>query len=688
MRRFTRAGFTFALMCLFLIEAGYLRAQNFSDAEDDVEFQTILERFGDIQILRFKVPGFEKLSLNQKLMIYYLYQASRAGRDIIYDQNYKYNLLIRNVLETIYKNYTGNKESPEFKEFELYLKRIWFNNGIHHSKTEMKIIPNIKPEYFKTLLKTVSDEEWVSKVAMDSEQIFELLEPIIFDPDVDSKRVDKGGEDVIKSSSVGFYRGDISQQEVIAYRDEWFKKHPGSKISWGLNSTLVKDKDSKLVEQTWKIGGRYSYSIERIVYWLKQARKVAPDKQKPVLSKLIEYYTTGDLQTYDQYSIDWVLNKFDIELSSSFIETYSDPLGYKGSFSSYVLLKDEVGSQRVQKLAANAKWFEENSPTDPEFKKIEPRGVSASVVSVMAVGGGMYPSGAIGMNLPNQEWIREQYGSKSFTFSNIHEAYDSARSGVDADEFYLTQEEKDLVRKWGALAAQVHTDMHECLGHASGKLAEGVRQDALQNYAATIEETRADLFALYYIYDKRVVNDFKIIPSLDVGKARYIFVITAYLLKLFNGVPLGRDLEEDHARNRKLMATWVYEHGKADNVIEKIQKDGKTYFRINDFDKLRDLFGELLKEVQRIKSTGDFQAAKELVETYGVKIDPKIHEEVINRYKALNMPRRRGFVTPEYYLVKEGDKIVDVRYRYPNSFAEQMLECSRLFGSPLEPIYE
>lgn len=646
-----------------------------------------VDKFEDVEIIRYEVPGFENLSLNEKLMIYYLAQASMAGRDILYDQHYRYNLMIKKVLETIYKEYRGDRNTEDFKKLEIYLKKVWFHNGIHDYKTEMKFIPSVSFEYFSSVVKSIDDTIWLKVTGRDARELLSVLHPAIFDESVDTKRVNKAqGQDLIQTSSVNFYQGgDLTQKEVKNFYAYKRKQNPSKKTVWGLNSTLVKTPAGNIKEETWNIGGKYSREISKIVYWLEKAREVAGDNQKEIIGHLISYYRSGNLEEFDKYNIAWVAQTdLTIDFINGFIETYSDPLSYKGSWESVIQLKDKEGSKRTQILVDNVQWFEDNSPTDLQFKKEKAQGISASVINIVALGGDAYPTSPLGINLPNAEWIREEYGSKSVTLANIHDAYDAASGGTVGKEFYLTQEERDLVTKYGSLSNQVHTDMHECLGHASGKLLDGVRQDALGNYHSTMEEARADLFALYYLMDPKTV-ELGVIPNLDVGKTKYIVYINASLLTMLNSIPLGEDLEEDHFRNRMMIARWVYEKGKDEKVIEEIKKDGKTYYRINDFVKLRNLFGQLLSEVQRIKSTGDYEGAKNLVETYGVKIDPILHKEVIERFSKLNVPKMRGFVNPRYTLKKDAaGNIVDVLIDYDQGYVDQMMECSNLYSGVLE----
>lgn len=623
----------------------------------------LLEQFDDIKILRYDVPAFEGLSLREKLFVYYLSQAALAGRDILWDQNNKYNLRVREALEKILRAYRGNRQTEEFQAFLVYAKKVFFANGIHHHYSMEKFIPSFTPEYFRSLLREVG-----------AEQLYGEVERVIFDPEYMAKRVvlDEG-KDLVKVSANHYYEG-VTQEEVEKFYGE--KKKENALLSWGLNSTLVRDEKGQLQEQVWFAGGKYGKEIRRIVEHLKKAAEyVCNDHQREVIELLIRYYETGDLSLFDRYSIEWVKEvAAPIDFINGFIEVYGDPLAYKASWESVVQIMDKEACERTRKLADNAMWFEQNASIDERFKKNEVVGITARVVQAAMLGGDCHPATPIGINLPNAEWIRERYGSKSVTLDNITYAYDrvSLNSGI-LDEFAYSDEEKELVRTYGYVGGNVHTDLHECLGHGSGKMLPGVGQEALKNYYSTIEEARADLFALYYVMDPKLV-ELGVIPSLDVAKSEYCNYIRNGLMVQLTRVKLGNNLEESHMRNRQLIASWVYEKGKETNVIERVSRDGKTYFTIRDYEALRKLFGKLLAEVQRVKSEGDFVGARNLIENYGVRIDPVLHQEVLERYQKLNVAPYAGFVNPRYRLMEEEGVVVDVKIEYPTDFLAQMLE--------------
>ena len=630
----------------------------------------LLEQFDDIKILRYDVPAFEGLSLREKLFVYYLSQAALAGRDILWDQNNKYNLRVREALEKILRAYRGNRETEEFQAFLVYAKKVFFANGIHHHYSMEKFIPSFTPEYFKTLLREVG-----------AEPLYGEVERVIFDPEYMAKRVvlDEG-KDLVKASANHYYEG-VTQEEVEKFYGE--KKKENALLSWGLNSTLVRDEKGQLHEQIWFAGGKYGKEIRRVADYLKKASEYACNEhQKEVIEWLIRYYETGDLSWFDRYSIEWVKEvAAPIDFINGFIEVYGDPLAYKASWESVVQIMDEEACERTRKLADNAMWFEQNAPIDERFKKSEVVGITARVVQAAMLGGDCHPATPIGINLPNAEWIRERYGSKSVTLDNITYAYNQAslNSGV-LDEFAYSDEEKELVRTYGYVGGNVHTDLLECLGHGSGKMLPGVGQEALKNYYSTIEEARADLFALYYVMDPKLV-ELGVIPSLDVAKSEYCNYIRNGLMVQLTRVKLGNNLEESHMRNRQLIASWVYEKGKEANVIERVNREGKTYFTIRDYEALRMLFGRLLAEVQRVKSEGDFEGARDLIENYGVRVDPVLHQEVLERYQKLNVAPYAGFVNPKYRLVEKEGSVVDVEIEYPTDFLTQMLE----YGNNNEP---
>lgn len=623
----------------------------------------IAEQFDDIRILRYQVPAFEGLTLKEKLFIYHLSRAALAGRDILWDQNNKYNLRIRRVLEKILRDYRGDRECEEFKAFVLYAKKVFFANGIHHHYSMDKFIPVFSKEYFRSLL-----------AAVGREKEFEGLERILFDRNYMAKRVVlDGAKDLVKASANNYYSG-VTQQEV-----EDFYKLPsggeGQPISRGLNSTLVK-KDGKLVEEVWKIGGKYSNEITNIVKALEKAQEYAlTEQQREVIRLLIEYYKNGDLAVFDAYSIAWLQEQESpVDFINGFIEVYGDSLAYKASWESVVEIVDAAACDRTNKLAENALWFEKNAPIEDRLKKTQVSGITARVMQVAMLGGDCHPATPIGINLPNAEWIRERYGSKSVTLDNITYAYHRASqgSGVTA-EFAYSEAEKRKAELYGYEGGNLHTDLHECLGHGSGKMMPGVTTEALKNYYSTLEEARADLFALYYIADPKLL-ELGIITGPEVAECEYDTYIRNALLTQLTRIKPGDSLEEAHMRNRQLIASWVYEQGKEANVIEKIREQGKTYFVIRDYEALRMLFGKLLAEVQRIKSEGDYPAARDLIETYGVKVEEELHREVLERYRKLNVPPYAGFINPVYTLVKAGGEITDVRIHYPDNFLEQMLK--------------
>ena len=639
------------------------------------------EQFSDVKILRYQVPGFESLSLQQKELIYYLSEAAHCGRDILFDQNNKYNLRIRRTLEAILLSYHGDRECEEFKSFEVYLKRIWFSNGIHHHYSMDKIMPEFSEEYFGELIAN-SNYELMPLIASEDEvSLIVELSGVIFDSEEEAKRVVLNPEiDLIKNSANNYYE-NVSQKEVEDFYKQLDKGDVDRPISTGLNSKLVKE-NGVLIEKTWKVGGMYTEAIEEIVFWLEKALPVADsDLQKQSLIKLIEFYETGNLNVFDDYSILWVKDlETHIDVVNGFIEVYGDALAIKGSWESVLNFEDIEGSKRTTIISDNAQWFEDNSPVDSRFKKAVVKGVSAKVVTVAMLGGDCHPATPIGINLPNAEWIRKDHGSKSVTIDNITYAYHQASlKGGMLEEFAYSDEEITRSKTFGHLGGNLHTDLHECLGHGSGQLLPGIGMDALKNYHSTLEEARADLFALYYIMDEKLI-EIGLVPSLEVGKAEYDGYIRNGLLTQLTRIELGKEIEESHMRNRQLIAKWVFEKGSEDKVVERIEKEGKDYFVIRDYNKLRTLFGELLEEVQRIKSEGDFEAGKLLVENYAVKVDETIHKQVKERFEKLNLAAYAGFINPEYKPVYEEGIIVDVEILYPIDFTEQMLHYSKKYS--------
>ena len=648
------------------------------------DFNYNVDRFADIEVLRYQVPGFNDLSLNQKKMIYYLTEAAQQGRDILTDQNGKYNLQIRQLVEAVYTNFKGDRSSADFKGLELYLKQIWFGNGIHHHYSQDKFVPQFTQAFFDAQVKALPKDKLPLCKGQTLEQMLTVLDRVIFDPTYMAKRVNQAdGEDLIVTSANNLYEG-VTQAEVEAYFDALKDPNDATPISYGLNTKVVKE-NGKVVEKPYKVGGLYSRAIVNIVYWLQKAAEVAEnDAQKAYIEKLIEFYETGDLKTFDDYSILWAEDtKSDIDFINGFIESYGDPLGMTANWESIVNFRNNEASHRTSIISGNAQWFEDNSPVDPRFKKKNVKGVSAKVITAAILAGDSYPSTPIGINLPNSNWIRAAHGSKSVTLENITDAYDEASAGSGLnEEFAFSNVEVEMMKKHLTLADKLHTDLHECLGHASGQLLPGVDPDALKAYGATLEEGRADLFALYYLGDPKLV-ELGIFDDPNAYQAEYYKYIMNGLLTQLTRIEPGKNIEESHMRNRKFISEWCLEKGKKDKVIQMVKRNGKTYVKINDYKKLRNLFGELLKEVQRIKSEGDFEAGRKLVETYGVKVDPKIHKEILKRYESLNIAPYKGFVNPIYKPVYDKDgNITDVKVTYGENYIDQMLRYSRDY-SPL-----
>ena len=647
------------------------------------KFDYTVEQFADLQILRYRVPGFEDLSLKQKELVYYLTEAALQGRDILFDQNGKYNLTIRRMLEAVYTGYNGDKNTPDFKAMEVYLKRVWFSNGIHHHYGSEKFVPGFTPEFFRQAVQSVDAATLPLAEGQTVEQLCEEVFPVIFDPTVMPKRVNQAaGEDLVLTSACNYYDG-VTQQEAEDFYNALKNPQDETPVSYGLNSRLVKE-DGKIQEKVWKVGGLYGQALEKIVYWLKKAEGVAETpEQKAVIAKLMEFYETGDLKTFDEYAILWVkdLNSR-IDFVNGFTESYGDPLGMKASWESLVNFKDLEATQRTELISGNAQWFEDHSPVDGQFKKEKVKGVSAKVITAAILAGDLYPATAIGINLPNANWIRSHHGSKSVTIGNITDAYNKAAHGNGFnEEFVYSDAELQLIDKYADVTDELHTDLHECLGHGSGKLLPGVDPDALKAYGSTIEEARADLFGLYYVADPKLV-ELGLTPSADAYKAQYYTYLMNGLMTQLVRIEPGNNVEEAHMRNRQLIARWVYEKGAAEKVVELVKKDGKTYVVINDYEKVRDLFGRLLAEIQRIKSTGDYAGAHDLVEAYAVKVDPALHAEVLERYKKLNLAPYKGFVNPKYEVVTDADgTITDVTVTYDEGYAEQMLRYSKDYST-------
>jgi dipeptidyl-peptidase III len=645
---------------------------------DDYVYQ--VDQFADIRILRFHIPGFDDLTLKQKTLLYCLSQAALCGRDIIWDQNYRNNLLVRYVLENIYKNYNGDREESEFLNFEEYLKRIWFSNGIHHHYSTDKILPGFSSDYFKKIL---LETNWkhLPNGYNDKESLYNNLFQVLFDPSFDGKRVNQqAGSDLVLGSANNYYEG-INQEEAERFYQEKIQKGGSQPVSFGLNSKLVKEK-TRVYEKIWKIDGMYSDAIEQIVSWLKRALPFTDtDIQRDAIRKLIDFYSTGDLKDFDDYNILWLKDQgVVVDFVNGFIETYGDPLGFKGSWESLVNFKDEKATRRTELISNNAQWFEDHSPVDNRFRKKNVKGVTAKVINAVQLGGDCYPVTPIGINLPNADWIRRDYGSKSVTIENITHAYHMAsiESGF-IEEFAHSQEEIQLAREFGFLADNVHTDLHECVGHGSGQMLEGVTTEVLKNYYSPLEEARADLYALYFIMDNKMLG-LGILRTLNAATAQYNSYIRNGLMTQLARIEPGKNIEQAHMRCRQLIALWCYQQGKKDSVIEKIRKDNKTFLRINDYGKLRTLFGELLAEIQRIKSEGDYEAAKYLVESYGIRVDRELHTEVLSRYRKLKLAPYSGFINPKLVPVYEKNEIVDVMTQYPGDYASQMMEYSSEYG--------
>lgn len=654
-----------------------------NDMCDKDHFEYTVDRFADLQLLRYRVNGFDDLSLRQKTLVYYLSEAALEGRDILFDQNGKYNLRIRRLLEAVYTGYQGDRATDGFRALEVYLKRVWFSNGIHHHYACDKFVPGFPETYLRELVDSVD----VSCLPLEEGETVEAmcgkLFPVIFDPSVMPKRVNQtDGEDLVATSAANYYEG-VTQKEAEDFYGEMKARGGDRPVMYGMNSRLVKE-DGMLKEQVWKADGMYGPAIRKIVGWLEKAETVAEnDTQRKVIRLLVEFYRTGSLKVFDEYSIEWLKDTASqVDFVNGFIESYGDPLGLKASWESIVNFKDMEATRRTETISAHAQWFEDHSPVDARFRKERVKGVSAKVITAAMLGGDLYPSTAIGINLPNSNWIRSVHGSKSVTIGNLIEAYNKAARGNGfREEFVAGEEEKVLLDKYADLTDSLHTDLHECLGHGSGKLLPGVDPDALKAYGSTIEEARADLFGLYYLPDAKLV-ELGLTLDAEAYKAGYYSYMMNGLMTQLVRIEPGRDVEEAHMRNRQLIARWALEHGAADKVVELVRRDGKTCVRVNDYSRLRHLFGELLAEIQRIKSEGDLEAARQLVERYGVKVDPKLHKEVLARYKALNLAPYKGFVNPVYTAVRDGEgRITDVTVDYTEEYAGQMLRYSRDYSN-------
>lgn len=646
-------------------------------------FNYIVEQFADLQLLRYRVAGFENLSLRQKELIYYLSEAALEGRDILFDQNGKYNLQIRKLLEAVYVSYSGDRNNPEFQGLEVYLKRVWFSSGIYHHYACDKFVPAFSPEFLRECIEQVDVASLPLKDGESVQAMCDKLFPVMFDPKVMPKRVNQAdGEDLVMTSAANYYEG-VTQDEAekfYAMQKVAADPHP---VMYGMNSRLVK-KEEVLQEEVWKLDGMYGEAIQKIIFWLEKAETVAENEaQREVIRLLIDFYRTGDLKTFDTYSIAWLKDtNSKVDFVNGFIESYGDPLGMKASWESIVNFKDEEATHRTETISQHAQWFEDHSPVSPSFKKEVVRGVSAKVITAAMLGGDLYPSSAIGINLPNSNWIRSLHGSKSVTIGNLTDAYNKAAKGNGfREEFVYSQEEKDLLEKYADITGDLHTDLHECVGHGSGKLLPGVDPDALKAYGSTIEEARADLFGLYYLPDEKLV-ELGLTPDKEAYKAEYYAYMMNGLLTQMVRIEPGCDLEEAHMRNRQLIARWALENGKSMNVVELVKKEGKTYVKINDYLQLRGLFAALLSEIQRIKSEGDYEAARALVEKYAVKLDATLHEEILNRYRSLHLAPYKGFVNPVYCPQYDAEgRIVDVKLDYTEGYTEQMLRYGRDYSN-------
>lgn len=647
-------------------------------------FNYVVDQFADLQVLRYRVAGFDSLTLQQKKLVYYLSEAALQGRDILFDQNGKYNLQIRRLLETLYVHFTGDRTEEPFLALEVYLKRVWFSNGIHHHYGCDKFVPGFSAEYLKNLILHTD----VSLLPLESgetvEAMCDKLFPVIFHPEVMPKRVNQNdGEDLVETSAANYYEG-VTQQEVEAFyaaqKAQGDAEHP---VMYGMNSRLVK-KDGVIQEEVWKVGGLYGKAIEKIIGWLHRAEEVAEnDSQRQVIRLLVAFYQTGDLKLFDDYSIQWLKDTASrVDFVNGFIESYGDPLGMKASWESIVNFKDLEATRRTELISSNAQWFEDHSPVNPSFKKERVKGVSAKVITAAMLAGDLYPSSAIGINLPNSNWIRSVHGSKSVTIGNLTDAYNKAARGNGfREEFVYSEAEKELLDNYADLTSDLHTDLHECLGHGSGKLLPGVDPDALKAYGSTIEEARADLFGLYYMADAKLV-ELGLLPDNEAYKAEYYSYMMNGLMTQLVRIEPGAQIEEAHMRNRQLIARWALEKGRDGQVVEWVKKAGKTFVRINDYVRLRELFGQLLAEIQRIKSEGDFEAARALVENYAVKVDAALHAEVLERYSSLHLAPYKGFVNPVYTpQVDENGEITDVTVLYDEGYTEQMLRYSRDYSN-------
>ncbi|MCJ7449436.1 MAG: dipeptidyl peptidase 3 [Bacteroidales bacterium] len=651
-------------------------------AEPD-DFKYFVDQFEDMRVLKYKLPGFDSLSLQQKKFIYYLSEAALWGRDILWDQNFKYNLLIRKTIEAIISTYSGDNETNEYKSFLVYAKRVFFANGIHHHYSNDKLKPGFSEAYFAELVKGSDQASLPLKQGQNSEQLLSLISPIIFDETLYPRKIEqKEGSDMVAESATNFYEG-VTQKEVEKYYSGKLTSDDPHPVSTGINSKVLKI-NGKITEEIYKSGGKYGKEIDNIIIWLEKAIPFADtETQKKEIALLIEYYKTGDLKKWDEYNVVWAKNTEPIvDYINGFIETYGDPLGMKATWEAIVDYIDIEATKRTQIITANAQWFEDNSPIQPQYRKEKVTGVAAKVINIAMLGGDCYPASPLGINLPNADWIRKEVGSKSVTLANITSAYDIASLGSGfLDEFAASPEEIERVKKYGDIAGALHTDLHECVGHASGKLAEGTDPAALKNYASPLEEARADLFALYFMLDSKIM-ELGLLPDENAARAEYDSYIRNGLLTQLVRIKPGKEIEQAHMRSRSAISHWVYEKGKAENAIELFQRDGKTYVKINDYDKVRSLFGELLKEIQRVKSEGDLEAASNIIETYGVKVDSNLHTELLDRYAKLNLAPYTGFVNPVLKPVYDTNgEITDIKVEYVDDYVSQMMHYGKNYSA-------
>jgi dipeptidyl-peptidase-3 len=646
------------------------------------DFNYFVDQFEDMRVLKYRLPGFESLTLQQKILAYFLSQAALSGRDILWDQNFRYNILIRKTIETILDYYRGEKDSDQFKSFLVYAKRMFFANGIHHHYSNDKLKPGFTADYFARLVKETDQDKLPLLNGQTADSLINLLSPILFDDKLFGRKVERRtGADIVAESAINLYQ-DVSQKEVEAFYAVKINHGDPHPISLGLNSKVSK-KDGKIEEEIYKSGGLYGRAIDQIIMWLEKAIVFAEsDQQNKALSLLVDFYKSGDLKTWDYFNVQWALdNESVVDYNNGFIETYNDPLGMKATWEAIVNFTDFEATKRTKIITSNAQWFEDNSPVLPQYKKEKVKGIAAKVINIAMLGGECYPASPLGINLPNADWIRKEVGSKSVTLANITEAHDKSSQGNGfLEEFAANPSEVERIKKYGSLSDALHTDLHECVGHASGKLAEGTDPNALKNYASTLEEARADLFALYYMMDRKIL-ELGLLPDADAARASYDSYFRNGLLTQLVRIKPGKDIEEAHMRNRAAITHWVYEKGRPSNVVELFKQDGKSYVRINDYSEVRFLLGELLKEIQRVKSEGDYEAGKSIVENYGVKVDPQLHTEILERYEKLNLAPYTGFVNPRLIPVfNDSGEIKDVEVEYANDYLGQMMEYGRNYS--------